>query len=342
VNKILRFAGSGLLLGWLVWKTDWSQVARAFAHMSWGWWLLAVGLYVLTQLVSAVRWQWLARPLGIYRSLGQHLAFYFIGMFFNLVLPTSVGGDVVRAWYLDGGSGKRLAAFLSVFLDRFSGLLVLLAVACVAVACCPLTLPPWLTGSVWALAGSALLGITGVSLLAAWLRRRESDALTPPAGVWGKLRARLGRFTVGLAEAIALYRRSPRLLAETTALSLLVQLGNVWVVWSIGVGLAAPVPASFYYIFVPLVALLTLLPISIGGHGVREASMIFLLGAVGAGADVAVTLSLLWFGAAAAASLGGLFLYLFGKYPRFEVTADHGPERDHSDQGRAGQSAAAA
>jgi uncharacterized protein (TIRG00374 family) len=342
VNKILRFAGSGLLLGWLAWKTDWPQVARAFAHMSWGWWLLAVALYVVNQVLSAVRWQWLSRPLGIRRGLGQHLSYYFIGMFFNLVLPTSVGGDVVRAWYLDGGSGKRLAAFLSVFLDRFSGLLVLLAVACVAVACCPLALPPWLTWSVWALVGSALLGITGVSLLAAWLRKSDAAALAPPSGLGGKLLAMFRRFTVGLAEAVVLYRRSPRLLLETTVLSLLVQVGNVWVVWAIGAGLAAPVPASFYYILVPLVALLQLLPISIGGHGVREASMIFLLGTVGVGAGVAVTLSLLWFGAGAAVSLAGLFLYLFGKYPRFEVTADHGPERDHSDQGRAGQSAAAA
>jgi uncharacterized membrane protein YbhN (UPF0104 family) len=205
-------------------------------------------------------------------------------------------------------------------------------------------LPPWLSRSVWSLVGTALVGITGVSLLGA--RMRQQGPVGPmdwqSVPLWGKLLARFRRFTVGLAEAFLLYRRSPRLLLETTALSLLVQVGNVLVVWVIGIGLSAPIPASFYYIFVPLVALLTLLPISIGGHGVREASMIFLLGAVGVGPDVAVTLSFLWFGAGAAASLGGVFLYLFGKYPRFEVTADHEPERDHSDQGRTGQPAAAA
>src|SRR5262249_16706501 len=95
-----------------------------------GFWMGAVALYVGAQVVSALRWRWLAEPLGFRRPLAEFTAFYFIGMYFNLFLPTSVGGDVVRAWYLDGGSGRKLPAFLSVFVDRFSGLLVLLVLAC--------------------------------------------------------------------------------------------------------------------------------------------------------------------------------------------------------------------
>src|SRR5205823_13782081 len=100
-------------------------------------WLAALALLALAQVVSAFRWQLLARPLGFRRSLGQYTGFYFVGMYFNLLLPTSVGGDVVRAWYLDGKSGRKLAAFLSVLVDRFSRLLILLFLACVAAAVCP-------------------------------------------------------------------------------------------------------------------------------------------------------------------------------------------------------------
>ena len=80
-------------------------------------------------------------------------------MFFNLVLPTSVGGDVVRAWYLDGGSGRKVPAFLSVFADRASGLLMLIAIACVAAVCSPLDLPPRITWSVCGIAAAAVLGL---------------------------------------------------------------------------------------------------------------------------------------------------------------------------------------
>src|SRR5204863_360725 len=81
-------------------QADWGHVGAAFGNLQLRWWLLAAGLYYLTQVASSLRWQILARPLGFHRPITQYLSFYFIGMFFNLFLPTSVGGDVVRAWYL--------------------------------------------------------------------------------------------------------------------------------------------------------------------------------------------------------------------------------------------------
>src|SRR5262249_21718307 len=152
-------------LGWVGWHTDWGQVAQAFARLRIGPWLAAVGVLVLAQVVSARRWQLVAEALGFHRPLRQLTGFYFIGMYFNLVLPPSVGGDVVRAWYLDGGSGRRLGAFLTVLLDRLSGLVVLLAVACVAVALCPLRLPAWVGWSVWGAAGGGLLALGALPLV---------------------------------------------------------------------------------------------------------------------------------------------------------------------------------
>src|SRR6266849_6792315 len=159
VSKKPRLLVSVALLIWLAWRTDWNQVGQAFLHVRLKYWLAAMGLLLLAQVASAVRWRLLARPLGFHNPLRHFIRFYFVGMFFNLLLPTSVGGDVVRAWYLDGGSGRRLAAFLSVFVDRFSGLLVLLAVACVADILCPIALPSWIRASIWATAGAALLGL---------------------------------------------------------------------------------------------------------------------------------------------------------------------------------------
>jgi len=120
MSKPWRLLGSLTLLAVLAWRMDWGQLARAFANLRSGPWLVALALYLLIQAVSSLRWQLLARPLGFGGPWGRYLAYYFIGMFFNLVLPTSVGGDVVRAWYLarqDGDepmTGRRLGAFLSV------------------------------------------------------------------------------------------------------------------------------------------------------------------------------------------------------------------------------------
>ena len=82
-----------LLLTFLAWKTNWHQVAESFVNLRLGLWLLGVALYFATQLVSSIRWMLLARPLGFGQPWRQMVGFYFIGMFFNLVLPTSVGGE---------------------------------------------------------------------------------------------------------------------------------------------------------------------------------------------------------------------------------------------------------
>jgi hypothetical protein len=100
VKKYGRLLGSLILVGLLAWRIDWRQVASAFAQLDATYWLLALGVYLLTQGVSAARWQILGRMLQLSGYWRDYLSHYFVGMFFNLVLPTSVGGDVVRAWYL--------------------------------------------------------------------------------------------------------------------------------------------------------------------------------------------------------------------------------------------------
>jgi glycosyltransferase 2 family protein len=317
VTKLLRLLVSGTLLAWLAWRTDWCQVADAFARLRFDLWLAALGTLVLTQVVSGARWQLLARPLGFGHALRQYVGFYFLGMFFNLLLPTSVGGDVVRAWYLDGGSGRRLNAFLSVFLDRLSGLLVLLTLAWAAVLVCPIELPAWVVLSVWGTVAGAAAGLAALPLLTRWTGRFE----------------RVRR----LSEGMRLLLGKPRLLLVSLALSLVVQAANVVLVWLVGLAIGAPVPAAYYWVFVPMVSLLTLLPVSLNGMGVREAGMVLFLAPLGVGEGTALTLAFLWFCVFTAASLLGGVVYLFGWFPRPEGKPGHGPVDHHPDQGRTGQ-----
>lgn len=335
MNRLLRLGVSGVLLGLIAWRTDWPKFAGSFAALHWGWWGAAVLLCVLCQVVSTFRWQAVARALGFDRPVPQLLGFYAIGMYFNLLLPTSVGGDVVRAWYLDGRSGRRLLAFVCVFLDRLSGLLALLALACLAVVLSPLELEPWISWAVWSMAGGALLTLVLLPAACRLVRLGERRVQ--------KIRAALGIL------------RDPGLFARTTCLSVIVQALGVIMVWLIGLALGASVPASFYWVLVPMVSLLTMLPISVNGMGVREMSMTVLLAPMGVGQDVAVALALLWFAASGLVSLAGGLVYLFGRFPRPQAVArlaaadlstedfdSDGTFDRYSDQGRTGQPRTAA
>ncbi|HTU94075.1 MAG TPA: lysylphosphatidylglycerol synthase transmembrane domain-containing protein [Gemmataceae bacterium] len=312
MKKYVRLLGSLILVGLLVWRIDWRQVASAFAQLNAAYWLLALGVYLLTQGVSAARWQMLGHTLGLAGRWRDYLAYYFVGMFFNLVLPTSVGGDVVRAWYLarmstisDASQKRRTllrsvanhspgwAAFLSVLADRVNGLAVLIAVACVAAMYCPTPLPGWIVAFVAGMAAACLLGLAVLPLLP-WLRRRLTHPRLTP-----------------LLDGAALCLRDRRGMIGVTLLSLVVQLANVVLAWLVGEGLGLQVPPLYYGVLIPLVSILTLLPISLNGMGVRETGTVLLLAPLHVSPASAVTLSLLLFAVYAAASLLGGGVYLF-------------------------------
>jgi uncharacterized membrane protein YbhN (UPF0104 family) len=103
----------------------------------------------------------------------------------------------------------------------------------------------------------------------------------------------------------------------STLLSVVVQLANILIVWLIGLALNLSVPGSYYLILVPTVTLLTLVPISLNGMGVREGGMAIFLAPLGVDPGTAITLAFLWFVAFVLPSLGGVFFYLGAGVPRY-------------------------
>jgi uncharacterized protein (TIRG00374 family) len=333
--RSLKFLVSAALLGVLAWRTDWRHVAEVFGQLRLAWWLAALAVYAGAQLLSSIRWQQLSRPLGFDLPLGYFLGYYFVGMFFNLILPTSVGGDVVRALYLDDNSGRRLPALVSVFVERCSGLLVLLGLAGGATVFCPDGIPAWVCRSVW-----ATLAVFCVGGVGAWLYcgLRIADCGLKAES---KQPTRLVVLQSAIRNLQSAIRERPSLLVSTTLLSVGVQAANVVLVWLVGEAIAAPVPAAYYWIVVPMVSLMQVVLPSLNGHGVREGGLILFLGPVGVPAATALSLGFLWFAVMATAGLCGGAVYLFARFPRSEVPADE-PVGDYSDQGRARQPAAAA
>lgn len=327
MKRGLRIGGSLILLALLAWRVDLTHVVATLTDVRWGWWLGGVACYLVAQLVSAVRWRRLSQPLGFDRPTTTYLSYVFVGNFFNLLLPTSVGGDVARAWYLGRGSGHGARAALSVLADRLNGLYVLVVLACVAALF--VTLPVWATAFI---ALSAVGGV--VSLLLLWLAsggRPSPESSTGWRRKWGELVA-----------SLAFYRRSPALLGTVTLLSFAVQLLNVLLVWCLAGAVGAAVPLTFCCVLMPIVTLLTLAPVSVNGMGVREAATLLLLTPLGVAEGVAITLSLLWFGVFVTAGLVGGACFLADRLPRCEGSGNAERLGSHSDQGRVGQSAVAA
>jgi glycosyltransferase 2 family protein len=311
VSKYIRIAVSALLLTFIAWRTDWGVVGDHFANLNVGLWLAALAALVLAQVPSARRWQVFAQELRFERTLPQYFAYYLIGMWFNLSLPTSVGGDVVRVWYLDGNSGRKLAALASVFLERLNGLLVLIALACVGVLISPIALEWWVHACVWSVGGGAVLGI-GLLLLLRHFKKLPEQR-----------RQQL--------QTMLELMRVPSVMTRATIMSILVQIAGVVSLWCIGLALGLEIPVAYYCVLGPMVSLLTLLPISVNGMGVRELGTVAFLAPLSIHEDTAKTLAFLWFAVTVVASLLGGLVYLFGAYPKAQVEAD--PVKEGTDDG---------
>lgn len=288
----LRLAGRALLATTLLFLllsngrlnevvNQWQQIR----HMPF---LAACGLYAVGQVLSSWRWQWLATSLGIQERLGRLVQLYFVGMFFNLFLPTSMGGDLVRSWYLaqlNQGTNFR-AALTSVISERLNGLIALLLLGCLASLLVLDTLPIWEAALLWLMAS---VGIGGLILL--------------------PLASRFFERCRRLAEALSLSTQYRRTWAKAFALSVIIQTAAIvqvgWLAWALDL----PVMWRYLVVAVPITTIISLLPVSIAGLGLREGSLVLLLAPAGWSSGQSIALGLSWLAMQALTSLIGAPLW---------------------------------
>ncbi|MGE5199148.1 MAG: lysylphosphatidylglycerol synthase transmembrane domain-containing protein [Rhodospirillaceae bacterium] len=277
-----------------------------------GWVALGVVVYAGGQWLSAWRWWLLLRPVRLGVPYLRMVAFYFIGMFFNIFLPTIVGGDAVKAILLTRETGAPARSTMSVFMERNVGLFALLTIATAAAFVAP---PVDVKGfNLLQLTLLVFAGFVAANIvLASRPAYRLVDylvALTPLS----RIRSR----AASLYEALVPYReaRWRGLLAAAAAQSFLFQAVVILVVFLNANALGLSVPVSALAVFVPLISLAGMLPISVNGLGVREALYLLLFGRLGVPADAAVSMALLYFAVTLAASLPGGAVYALQPGPR--------------------------
>jgi len=237
------------------------------------------------------------------------VSFYFIGMFFNLFLPTIIGGDAVKALLLARETGQPARATISVFMERNLGLLALLAIASVAAWWAPpvtlFHLP--LTALVWLLS-LAFVAVNVVLMRPAIYEAVDRIIVSTP------LRRLQGR-AASIYAAILPYWAAHRVLVNAFALSLAFQAMVIGVVFLNARALRYDLPLIAVAVFVPLISLGGMLPVSVNGLGVREALYILLFGRIGVSTELAVSLALLYLAVTFVASLPGGLMYALQPAP---------------------------
>lgn len=269
---------------------DWSDLASAIAGVDLRWLVAATLVYLCAQLLSAFKWSLLGRAVGFDQPYRRYARSYYLGMFFNLFGPSTVGGDIARSLYLSGGR-RRSAAVGSVVFDRLSGLVVLMALAAVTLVLLPHDFPAPLRILVVA-------GGTGLAL-GWWLLPRLIRLL--PA------RHRLRRQVEG---DLAPFWRDRWLLVRICVLSLCFHLMEVGQQWLVARAAGIELPLAYCLVFHPLLTVMVAVPVSISGFGVREGGYLYFLTRIDVDDSLAVTMGLLWWTMSAVGGLAGGLVFL--------------------------------
>jgi uncharacterized protein (TIRG00374 family) len=286
------------LVALFAWRFDLHAIGAALVLFRWPWLLGALAFMGLSWLVAALRWKLFANRIDILRLLELTL----IGQFYAIVLPGQLASELMKAWRLARGhaDAERLAA--TVLLDRVVGTISLLIVACGGIVLSPRRLPPGLSASFIGLIVAAIATVFALNLspihdmALRFIARMEHS--------------RLRSFVRPLHRAIDAWRefgRSYARLGASLVLGIVFQLLGVaaFAVLASNLGIHLLV-TDWAWIF-GLVSLAVLVPVSVGGIGLREGALVGSLGLLGIPGEKALALSFGIFAVTLAGAMIGAF-----------------------------------
>jgi len=278
---ILRIAvvAAGILFAviWFSDETRWNNLKDIFGRMNLFVFACTLAIFIVGQILIGLRWWLLLRTQAIFIPFWAAVRLYFLGWFYNNVMPGSVGGDLIRLWYVTKHTEKKFDAALSVLVDRVIGLASTLTIAVFFYLVFIRAQGQKIdfnsdNGFLNSLARHksllVYLAAAGASLFGGLLlhpKTRASLKRTSSA-VCKHAAALISRLT----SAAVLYRKKPLAVLAAFALTILLQITTITAFYFLGNSLGIQAHIKYYYTFFTLVWVLGAVPVSIGGAVVME------------------------------------------------------------------------
>ncbi|NEO42228.1 MAG: flippase-like domain-containing protein [Moorea sp. SIOASIH] len=294
ILRFLRIAVTTALLVYVFHKAGlltlqgWRNLFDTFAHTKLIFLLASILILPILDFASSVKWYFLCRSCGLSVGLWRLYAYYVIGKFFSLILPSSIGGDVIRIHELGRYTGRYADAAAVVFVERFSGLATLVMLALIAVIVnLQVFNIPWLTISL-------SIGILGLGFIC-WLIvddrpfNLSQKLFGERLPILKKIFSKIEKFR----NAVLLYKDDSGALVWALVNSLIFYFLSVINVWVSALTFNADINFISTLVAVPVIMFIMNLPFSIGGIGLTEFAYTFTLGIFGVNPAVAISTTLL-------------------------------------------------
>jgi len=260
-------------------------------------------LLFVNSLLSAWKWQLFLQADEIDLPFFTLLSTYMIAYFYNMFLPTNIGGDAYRIYDVSRRSGETVRTVASVFADRVTGFVAMVSLGALA--------SPYVAyrfGEPLFFFGPIAVFIALFVALYCLYRQTPVRFLLRVTGL-GKIQA-VERITEKFFLSFARYGSNRDLLIKTMLISFAFQLSVMTIIYLLSRSLHAQVPYIYFCAFVPLIGLMEMLPLSINGIGLRDAGYVFFFGKAGMSDLQTRSLAILFLAMSITYSLSGGLFYL--------------------------------
>jgi uncharacterized protein (TIRG00374 family) len=302
---LLKVLVSGALIWYLLSEIEFSAVFASLKSAEPIWLLLSFITLGIGKILTSYRWQVLLKAQNIDISLKFLIGSVFVGQFFNSFLPTTIGGDAMRAYDTAAQSKESTKSVMSVFADRLIGVFALALLAIVALIFGYLSnedvsfyvIPVLLVFFICSFGMALIFNDSLVKVMDQALRS-----------------IKLAKIAIKLNDAyqsIHILRDKPRVLMIALIVSIVLQINVILFFYFIGVSLSLGVSLLYFTIIVPIAMIVLLVPFSINGIGIREGIFVLLLTELGVAPNDAIALSWISFGLMLTQGIIGGIIFAF-------------------------------
>ena len=304
LSIILRISISVCLLIFLFHNIDRKDLFETIKQVNIPVLLFAYIFFLLSYILCLFRWQMLLKAVNIHLPLKRTIISFSGGVFFNLFLPSTVGGDFMRSLDLASHTKRPREVVATVLLDRLSGYVGLVLLALVSI-CFGWRL---VRDASVVLSISLITGLLITILLVlfnnaiySWINKFMRS---PNAG-------RIISIIRNLHQEIHTFKLNKMVIIKNVTISIFVQCLTPVSFFIIARSLGIKIGLVYLFVFLPIISAITLLPISIGGLGLRDATIIFFFAKIGIAKNIAFAMSLLNFSFILATGILGGLIYVF-------------------------------
>ncbi|AFQ43417.1 lysylphosphatidylglycerol synthase transmembrane domain-containing protein [Desulfosporosinus meridiei] len=296
LKLLLKVLFSIALIGWFIKAFNWSEIILVLSGVKLGWLAAAVGWIVLAMVVSTVKWHAITKALGLKLSYRELWRIYWVGIFFNNFLPSSIGGDALRILWAAKLSGDSPGATSSVVIERIlatTGLALLGLLGCMFVDNPDQKL----------IFLFCLLIILTAGLLALVIGGKAPKFILASQN-------KLCLFLAGMTKHGLKAKKNPLILVSALGWSVIFQLCIVGTNYALFQGLSLNMIDVFKSVYViPATSVASMLPLGINGYGLREGAYVMLLTPFGVPKAGAFSASVIFAFLVSACSLWGGWIW---------------------------------